>query len=282
MRSSPTFHAADRYTSSDLSELITRAYTGYPVPVQADAAAFEAMVATHDIDLRASRVGKAEGAPVAIALLGVRGDRGWIGGMGVIPPQRGRGRGLAVMRAVIKSARRIGLRSIDLEVLTQNVYALRIYETLGFKHRRLLDIWVRASDATFPMPPRDTVQPLDAAACLADFDDLHAVTPPWQRDLPALQRAVASLHAIGIAEAGRIQSYLLYRMDGANVRIFDVAAAPGQRTAMIESMLRALIRDRSGSSIRMVNLPQDDPASSVMHLIGAEVEMQQHEMTLEL
>jgi ribosomal protein S18 acetylase RimI-like enzyme len=280
--SSLTFHPADRHTFDELSALLTRAYTGYSVPVQIDAAGFESMVNTYDIDLTASRVGVVGGAPVALALLGVRGHRGWIGGMGVVPARRGQGVGTAVMRAVINSARARALRSIDLEVLTNNTPAAQIYERLGFKRRRILDTWTRESDSTFPMPPRDTVEPLDVAGCLSVFEELHAVTPPWQRDLPVLQRLAADLHTIGIMLDDHVVSYLMYRMDGARVRIVDVAAAPGHRTTTIESMLRALIRDRSGSPIRLVNLPQDDPASSVMHRIGAAVEMQQHEMTLDL
>lgn len=277
-----TFQPANRLTSAALGELFTRAYSDYFVPVNVDRAAFELMVMLYDIDLSASRVGLLKGEPVALALLGVRDRRGWIGGMGVVPAYRGEGGGRAIMQAVIDSARRRKLRSIDLEVITENVHAMAIYDALGFERRRTLDIWLRDADATFPMPPRDAVQALEVAACLATHDELHSVTSPWQRDLPVLKRMAETLHAIGVREAGRIQSYVLYRMDGANVRIVDVAALPGPRTARIESMLRALIRDRSGSPVRFVNLPQDDPASPVMHRIGAQIEMQQHEMTLEI
>ncbi|HLF27376.1 MAG TPA: GNAT family N-acetyltransferase [Anaerolineae bacterium] len=276
------FQPAHRYSLDVLSVLFTRAYTDYYVPVHFTGAGFESMIAAYDIDLSASRVGVVGQAPAALALLGVRGPRGWIGGMGVVPEQRGERAGRAITEAVIDAARRLKLRSINLEVLTQNLPAVRIYEALGFRRQRLLDVWRRDSDATFPMPPRQVVQPLDVSACLALFEELHAVAPPWQRDLPTLQRTAAALHALGIAEDGRITAYLLYRMDNAQVSVLDLAAAPGQRTAAIESMLRALIRDRAGSPIHLANLPQDDPASNVMHLIGAQVQLQQHEMTLEL
>jgi hypothetical protein len=220
--------------------------------------------------------------PVAIALLGVRERRGWIGGMGVAPKMRGERAGLAVTRAVIESARRMRLKSIDLEVLTENLPAIRIYESLGFKRRRALDIWLRNSDATFPMPPGHKVGPLDVLACLAVFDELHVIAPPWQRDLPVLERMASSLHALGTADSGRVTSYLLYRRDGPRVNILDAAAAPRQRTQAIEALLRALIRERAGNSVRFVNLPRDDPASEAMQRVGAEVERQQHEMTLDL
>jgi len=276
------FVPADRFSLDQLSRLLTRAYTGYAVPIDVDAIGLEAMIAAYDIDLAGSRVGVRGGEPVAIALLGVRERRGWIGGMGVAPEMRGERAGLAVTRAVIGSARRMRLKSIDLEVLTDNLPAIRIYESLGFKRRRTLDVWLRDSSATFPMPPGHEVGPLDVPACLAVFDDLHVIAPPWQRDLPVLKRAVSSLHALGTTDGGRVTSYLLYRMDGPRVNILDAAAAPRQRTQAIEALLRALIRERAGSLVRFVNLPQDDPASEAMHRVGAEVERQQHEMTLDL
>jgi len=277
-----TFQPADQFSSEALGALFTRAYADYDVPVQLDSAGFASMVALYDIDLRASRVGLLRGEPIALALLAARGRRGWIGGMGVAPEYRGERAGRAVMKAVIDSARRSGLQSIDLEVLTQNLPAIRIYDALGFHRRRLLDIWRRDSDATFPMPPHHDVRALEAPACLAAFDEMHATTSPWQRDLPVLQRMADGLHALGIVENDRVGAYVLYRMNGARVGIVDAAAAPGSRAAAIESVLRTLIRERAGSPIRFSNVPQDDPASTAMYRIGAEVEMQQHEMTVEL
>ncbi len=277
-----TFHPADRFASGDLSALFTRAYAEYFVPVNVDATTFELMVAAYDIDLSASRIAVRDDQPVALALLGVREARGWIGAMGVAPERRGEQIGLAVMEAVIASARRLSLRSIDLEIITQNLPALRIYRTLGFRRRRTLDIWSRDSDATFPLPPLQSVRTVDVAACLAAFDDLHTVAPPWQRDLPSLQHMAASLRGLGIVEGKHVTACVLYRMDRARATVLDAAALPGQRTAAIESVLRALIRDRAGSPIRLVNLPQDDPASTAMQRVGAGVELQQYEMTVEL
>ena len=71
------------------------------------------MVRRFDLDLAASRVARAGGEPVGIALLGLRGDRGWIGGMGVVPGARREGLGRRLMAAVIEQARsRARLRSV--------------------------------------------------------------------------------------------------------------------------------------------------------------------------
>lgn len=277
-----TFHSADQYTVAQLSALFTEVYSGYFVPVQVDAAAFQSMVATQDIDLSASQVALLDGETVAIALLSVRVQRGWVGGMGVVPAQRGKGIGREVMLKLIESARARGLRSITLEVIVDNAFASRIYKDLGFRVTRTLDIWTRDFDATFPMPPRHNIETLGVDACLTKFDEWRNVPSPWQRDILSLEHDATSLEALGVVEDGRIQAYVLYRMQDASVHIVDMATAPGQRTQWIESTLRKLIYDRSGSEIRVVNLPQDDPASMAMQHIGAHIQLQQHEMKLDL
>jgi ribosomal protein S18 acetylase RimI-like enzyme len=276
------FHPAGRYPHAQLAALMTSAYTGYSLPVQVDAAGFASMIAAYDIDLNASRVAALGERLIAIALLGARGERGWIGGMGVAPEHRGEGIGRKIMQAVIEGVRSDGLHSIDLEVLTGNLAASRIYETLGFRRRRTLDIWARGADATFPFPPQRASQRLEVSACLAAFDELHVTAPPWQRDVPTLQRIAPRLHALGFLENGRVAAYVLYRVSDMAVRLEDAAAAPSQRATSIEAVLRALIRDRSGSTLRYINVPQDDPAAEAMRRVGANVEMQQVEMTLEL
>src|SRR3972149_1340183 len=94
-----TFHPADGYSSETLSALFTRVYIDYPVPIRVDAAGLESMITLYDIDLRASRIGVLKKEPVALVLLGMRGTRGWIGGLGVAPEHRGERVGLAAVRS---------------------------------------------------------------------------------------------------------------------------------------------------------------------------------------
>src|SRR5262249_35194308 len=58
-----------------------------------------------DLDLDGSRLVVEGGRPVAFAMLGVRGKRAWVGGMGVVPAARRGGHGRRVMEAIIECAR---------------------------------------------------------------------------------------------------------------------------------------------------------------------------------
>ena len=86
---------------SDLAELFTRAYEGYEVPMHVDAGALAFMQEAFDLEPERSRVAWQDGRAVGVGMLGVRGERAWVGGMGaaseagvtdgVHPVRRGRG-----------------------------------------------------------------------------------------------------------------------------------------------------------------------------------------------
>lgn len=70
-----------------------------------------------------------DGAPIATARA-VAKDDGWkIGRVAVLAPHRGRGVGLAIMRAILEDARAAGAAEAYLDSQT---HALAFYERLGF------------------------------------------------------------------------------------------------------------------------------------------------------
>ena len=55
-------------------------------------------------------------------------------GMGVAREWRGRGIGRSLLRAAIEHSWNMGLKRIELEVFVDNVRAISLYETMGFRH----------------------------------------------------------------------------------------------------------------------------------------------------
>ena len=111
---------------AELAAIFNAGYEGYYTPFTLDEAAFRAMSTMWDDDLDASRLVLVDGEPAGICKLAVRGDRGWIAGIGVTAPQRSTGVGKALMRDVLEEAARLGLREVWLEVLVQNEPAIRL------------------------------------------------------------------------------------------------------------------------------------------------------------
>jgi len=283
MPASLPFHPASRHSDATLAALFTAGYAGYYTPITLDAVGFRGMVTTGDIDLESSRVGALADEPVAFALLGVRGTRGWIGGMGVAATARGRGYGRAAMEAVIEAARGRGVKDVDLEVLEQNEPASRIYEALGFRDRRRLDVLVREPAPPAAGPAPDTaIEPLSVRECLNLYAALHSERGPWQRDLPSLEHWAPRLEGAGVRDALGIACWVLYRRDGKRLNIADLALARGRHRGLLEATLRVLIGAQPDSTLTLINIPADDPCGEILRHLGATAKFRQREMTLKL
>ncbi|MGH7740730.1 MAG: GNAT family N-acetyltransferase [Candidatus Eiseniibacteriota bacterium] len=281
------FRPASNWSPEELAALFTRGYEGYYTPVAVGTADFETMAHTGDFDLGASCVGLESGMPVAFAMLGVRELRGWVGGMGVVAESRGRGYGRQVMERVIRAARERAVRQLDLEVLEHNVQAAPIYEALGFRDRRWLDVWVRPPGPIGSLPASQAEAeelvaepPLDE--CLALYARFHPERPPWQRDEGSLRRWGARLSVIGVRDASGIRGWVIYREAGSRLTLADLAVAPGTDLKPVAKALAALIAARPESAILLVNLPPSDAFAPVLRELGAEVKLRQREMTLAL
>ncbi|MFL5927251.1 MAG: GNAT family N-acetyltransferase [Gaiellaceae bacterium] len=240
---------ASDFGDAQLAQLFEGGYEGYFVPIHVDEAAFAFMVDAWDIDLDRSGVAVENGSPVGVAMLGVRGDRGWIGGLGVLPAHRRGGVGRALMEAVLADAP----PSVSLEVIEQNERALRLYETLGFERTRILEIW--SLNADVPAAGARSVEPRPL-----DQDDL-----PWQRDSRSLPASYERLEVAGGAA--------LVRSSGARVDVLQLEARDADAAAELLAAARA-----SGESLHYVNVPEGDPASAAFRSLGGTLDLRQFEL----
>ncbi len=168
--------AASSLPRSELAALFTRAYEGYFVPVQVDEAALDFLERTFDLDFDASFVAFDEGNPVGLVNLGVRRNRGWIGGLGIVPEARRQGFGRALMDAAHEQARSRKIEEISLEVIEGNDAAFRLYENLGYELLRWVEI------GSLEAAPGDAPADEDWEAAHEHIRAARQAPEPWQRD----------------------------------------------------------------------------------------------------
>ncbi|MDA8229006.1 MAG: GNAT family N-acetyltransferase [Desulfitobacterium hafniense] len=73
------------------------------------------------------------------SLLAFNGHDGWIAGTAIDPDHRGKGLFKQMMTAQLAEAKRIRLKRVFLEVLSNNIIAIQSYKDLGFKYLRVLN-----------------------------------------------------------------------------------------------------------------------------------------------
>ena len=228
---------SDRYSYAELAELFTRGYEGYFVPMHLDEPTLRYMVDAWDIDLSKSRVAPDAG----LANLAVRGDRGWIGGIGVVPEQRRKGVGRALMEAVLDLAP----ETVLLEVIEANEPAIELYESLGFEKTRVLEVW------------RVEAPVVDATS--VQRSTLGQTGLPWQRE-----------------DASLPPDYERVEVDGGAMLVRG--ATVFQLEARDEDAAAALLS--RGTALNYVNVPQGDVACDALRSLGGELRLRQFEMVL--
>ena len=258
----------------DLAELFNRAYAGYEVPLHVDAGAVEFMLEALDLSPERSRIAWRDERPIGLAMLAVRGTRAWVGGMGVASEARRAGVGEQLMRALLDSGRAAGVKRVQLEVLEPNTRARALYEKLGFRTFRRLEVWQWDAPASAtgagvePCDPRDARQRLKAARRAPD---------PWQREDATIDRLDVSTPALRAGHTSGGDA--IYRVTDGRASVLQMAAGD-ERTA---GALLDAIRSRAGVSVlRYLNVPDSDPAVAALRARGATLTVAQFEMAIEL
>ncbi|HEX5635115.1 MAG TPA: GNAT family N-acetyltransferase [Gemmatimonadales bacterium] len=269
-----TLSPASELGLEPLASLFNAAYEGYAVPMHVDAGAMEFMLEAMDLVPERSRVAWRDGAPVGVAMLGVRGTRGWVGGMGVVTAARRGGVGRLLMRALIEEARAAGVRELFLEVLEQNTSARALYEELGFRPLRRLEVWTYAGA---PPANHGTAQACDPREARRRIAASRTEREPWQRADDTVDRLDVSTPALrAVTTPG---GDAVYRVTDGRASVLQLAA--GSETAA--GVLLDTIRTRDGVNVvRFLNVPSTDTAVAALARRDAKCELAQTEMSLAL
>ena len=246
---------------AEQAELFNRGYEGYLIPFSLDETTMHFMVEKYDLDREASRLAYDGEEGVGFGNLGLRGDDAWIGGVAVVPEARRRGIGETLMRALHDEAAARGVRRVWLEVIDRNEGAFLLYEKLGYRVLRDIDVW--------SLPSSDeagTAREVPAAQAHARIRELGREREPWQRADGTLA------HFDDLRGLVTDEGAALYRVSGV-VQLLQIAGSDA------ETLLRTL---RSDGDVSVLNLPVDDPAADALQAMGATVPVRQREMLLEL
>jgi ribosomal protein S18 acetylase RimI-like enzyme len=255
--------SAGQLSDDELASLFTASYEGYLVPFAVDAAAVRFMSNAFDLDRAASRIAVRDEAPVGLVNLGLRGTDAWIGGVGVVPEERGRGVGRLLMEAVHDQARTRGAERVWLEVIVENAPAVALYERLGYEHVRDVEVW---SVPGAPGPVAD----VPAAEARRTIAAQRVAREPWQRADATVDKLD---DVVGIASGG---AAAVVRVANGRTQLLQ-AAGPAAGLRAVLGAAAAL-----ADSLTALNVPVDHPGRPVLEDLGGRVDARQHEMVLEL
>jgi ribosomal protein S18 acetylase RimI-like enzyme len=262
------YRRSNEFSLAELASVFTASYEGYFIPFVVDETQLRYMVEVFDLDLSRSLVAVERERPVGLANLGRRGERTWLGGVGVVPDHRGSGVGESLTRMLLDQAREAGAREMVLEVIVENAPAIALYEKLGFARTRELEVLSLAA-ATEHSEARET----DVGEGLKVVAAARGGPEPWQRadeTVANLARRGSPPRAITVDGAAAV-----FSEDGDRVNLLQAAGD----AAGLEALAAAL---RSRGNVSALNFPAGEPVATALRQAGATVRLRQHEMVFSL
>ena len=252
---------------------------GYVIPFNVTPEWANLHVTITDIALEHSPIWLDEhGEIVAFAALAVRGERGWVGGFGVVPEWRGRGLSHQLIAETLERARIAGLRTVLLEVIQGNERAEAVYTRAGFRRVRQLLVLSRDAAEYAPMPemPAGGVE-ADPATLLSQRERIVITRPPWPNE-PAGMRRMENLSALALGSPAHADGYVLYRTGAAAGQLMDLAAPDD---AVAEQLLNAVLARHPDLRFQLVNEPEESPTLPALERAGFTELLRQWEMVWE-
>lgn len=273
------FYPVSQVDFEAFTAAFNRAYQDYFTPIIMTTGSFRALIRHDDLDPDAS-VAAVDGEEiVGTGLLGLRDRVAWIGGMGVIPERRRQGIARRMMVYLLDQARARGAREVWLEVIENNVAALRLYQQLGFKTIRRLLVLERK-----PAPPASpnsayTIRTWPAAELLRHYASFHDVPNCWQRDIRSLRHRASILRGWAALYREDLVGYALGWSHYTEIRLADLATHPGyDRAAITQALLTHLHWLQPDAPGYSYNVAEQDPALPGYLATGYHITQAQFEM----
>jgi ribosomal protein S18 acetylase RimI-like enzyme len=183
--------------------LINLGFSDYYVHIELTLAMFLNMARVESIDLGSSRIIYRDAAAVGVALIARRGWTSRLAAMYIAPDARGRGVGRAAMEMLLGEASTRGDRSMVLEVIDNNLPAVRLYEAYGFKTERRLVGYEGIFD---PFGVETKLEEIDIrlVSCLVGIFGLDNL--PWQISAESLAQYGPPSQAYRLGDASIVIS----------------------------------------------------------------------------
>ncbi len=270
----------------ELVRTLNAAYANYFVPIHLTLRSFDDLVTRESVDLGASAVAVHSGKVIGMGLLAIRGQRGWIGGLGVLPAYRRRGVARRLMGYLIEQAVQRGLKTVQLEVIAQNTGAWLLYKSCGFEAARELLVLSFIGRGFYRPPPAVNDQQIVVASApsadlLAHTYCLPGVRRPWQREWVVLETSLERSEALAAYHRtdGRLLGVCFSLGDTGHRSLLDFAA---MNVETGKSLLAILLSRYPYANFSYLNVAEDDPLLPVLLEMGFAETLRQYEMFLPL
>ncbi|MEM8763775.1 MAG: GNAT family N-acetyltransferase [Bacteroidota bacterium] len=257
------------------------AFFDYLVPLQLTPEQLETKMKADGTELSLSCGVFEDEKPVAFISHGMDSIKGqkivYNGGTGVVPHKRGAGLTTKMYDFILPILRSKGIKKVVLEVISNNVPAIKSYQRIGFETQREL-LCYKGDKLTISSKNTASIKPLETYdwRLMESFGDTK---PTWQNSQRALSTVSSTNIALGAYLKGQLVGYVIFTPG--SKRIQQIAVKPEYRRLGIASQLLESIVHQHGNSLSVINIDaKAKDLNSFFHKIGFALQLKQFEMEL--
>ncbi|MEA4884625.1 MAG: GNAT family N-acetyltransferase [Clostridia bacterium] len=272
-----------------LVDLFNDAYSQYYVDTHVTPDRLMNLIDREDISVENSFIVSSGQYPVGVVFLAIRGERGYICGMGVRLVYQGRGLGELLMRRAIYQARTLKLSSLQLDEVDRNFRAEALYRKLGFVQVRTLGMWNRDGlPPPIAVPERGAIDVILSSARSRDVLPMsmvfNEVRPCWQNEVVSLGRLSPKFSAY-VASCGSAPcGYVLFGDTLQGLYLVDFAVSPqftsDERESIGEMLIARIDEETRSTASRAFNMPLGGYQEKALRATGFALTLLQQEMVL--
>lgn len=237
------FNTLESLNIETLTAVFNEAFSDYLIPMKLTSQALKNKILSEDIDLSYC-IGAFDGERcIGFILHGRRKTEGqtvlYNGGTGVFPSHRGHSYTHQMMQALMPLLKQKKVDYVCLEVLTENMAAVKTYEKIGFMTYRTLDCYKSDDVSTMKIDGHFTITPSDDAAS-AIRKDWWDILPSWQNDITSIANLSGIVRCLTAKIDGVTIGYIVY--NPLTSRILQFAVHPDHRRHGIGTALLSAVR----------------------------------------
>ncbi|MCK3686112.1 GNAT family N-acetyltransferase [Maribellus sp. YY47] len=276
------FQTLENLTINELTKLFNRAFEEYFVPINLTPEILSEKMMSEDVLPDHSMGMFTGGRPVGFMLHAIRKVNNqtvaYNAATGVLKAFRGQKATLKMYEQLIPLLRDKKVAEIELEVISENIPAIKSYTAAGFKKVATLECFKGKPISALinhDVEIREIVRP-----DFSTLDTFRTWEPSWQNASATLQK-LDSVTVYGAYLQGELAGFLAGNLPKA--RILQFAVAPKFRRQKIGSTLFRYFYDKTGNEINTNNI--DDPGRETqvfLEKIGMKHFLSQYKMKLNL
>lgn len=267
----------------EILNVFNRSFSDYFIPFKLSKDQLVSKMLADKTDLNISVGAFNEGKLIAFILHGldiVNGQKMvYNGGTGVIPEKRGLGLTKQMYHFIIPYLEEQGINKLILEVINENIQAIKSYEKSGFITKRGLVCYkgiAKISNSNKNIEVKNLQN--YRWNSMGTFWD---VLPTWQNSNSVLDELKQNNCSLGAYLENQLIGYVIY--NPANKRIQQIAIHKDFRRKGIASTLIFELIEKYGDTLSIINVDKKSKeANNFLNNIGLENSLEQIEMELKL